>query len=201
MGRFIKDVLDRVLAAIVLAMASPLLALAAVAILVVDGRPVFFRQTRPGYKGKPFVIVKFRTMHSERDDSGTPRSDEVRLTRVGRMLRRLSLDEFPQFWNVLRGDMSIVGPRPLLMEYLQRYTPEQARRHEVKPGITGWAQVNGRNDVSWERKFALDVWYVDHWSVSLDLRILLITLWKVLTREGISQRGHVTTEKFGAPRR
>jgi len=130
-----------------------------------------------------------------------PASDGVRLTRLGTFLRRFSLDELPQLWNVLTGQMSLVGPRPLLTEYLQYYTPEQARRHDVKPGITGWAQVNGRNDVSWERKFALDVWYVDHWSFWLDIRILILTSWKVLTREGISQRGHVTAEKFGAPGR
>ena len=182
---FIKGVLDRVVAALVLGITSPLLAVAAVAILLEDGRPVFFRQSRPGYKGKPFVIVKFRTMHSERDYSGTPPSDEVRLTRVGRMLRRLSLDEFPQFWNVLRGDMSIVGPRPLLMEYLQRYTPEQARRHQVKPGITGWAQVHGRQDMPFSRRFALDVWYVDHQSFWLDLKILWLTLFTSVRGSGI----------------
>lgn len=196
MDHLIKGVLDRIVAAIVLAMTSPLLALAAVAILLEDGPPVFFRQTRPGYKGRPFVIIKFRTMNNDCDYSGTPQPDEVRLTRVGRMLRRLSFDEFPQFWNVLRGDMSIVGPRPLLMEYLQRYTPEQARRHDVKPGITGWAQINGRNAITWEQKFMLDTWYVDNRSFRLDLRILARTVSRVMSRHGISQEGYATMPEF-----
>jgi sugar transferase EpsL len=196
MDHFIKDVMDRAVAVIVLAMASPLLAIAAIAILLEDGRPVFFRQTRPGYKGKPFVIVKFRTMNNERDSSGRWKSDEVRLTKVGRILRRLSLDELPQFWNVLRGEMSIVGPRPLLMEYLQRYTSEQARRHAMKPGITGWAQVNGRNAITWEQRFVLDTWYVDNCSLWLDLRILARTVSLVLRRHGISQEGYATMPEF-----
>lgn len=191
MGHFIKGVLDRIVAAIVLAVTSPVLALAAVAILLEDGRPVFFRQTRPGYKGRPFVIVKFRTMNNDCDYSGMPQPDEVRLTRVGRILRRLSLDEFPQFWNVLRGDMSIVGPRPLLMEYLQRYTPEQARRHQVKPGITGWAQVHGRQDMPFSRRFELDAWYVDHQSFWLDLKILWLTLFTTVRGSGILSKRDV----------
>lgn len=160
------------------------------------GSPVLFRQVRPGLHGKPFTLYKFRTMTDERDENGNLLPDGERLTRLGRFLRKTSMDELPELFNVLKGDMSIVGPRPLLMQYLDRYTPEQARRHEVKPGLTGWAQVNGRNALTWEEKFRLDVWYVDHWSVRLDLKILLMTMAKVLRREGINQPGHVTTEEF-----
>jgi sugar transferase EpsL len=197
MSAFCKRAFDVAVAVIVLVLLSPLLAVVAIAIRVTMGSPVFFRQIRPGYQTRPFKVVKFRTMTGDGSVVDTS-LDAQRLTRLGRFLRRLSLDELPQLWNVLTGDMSLVGPRPLLTEYLQHYTPEQARRHNVKPGITGWAQVSGRNEVSWERKFALDVWYVDHQSFSLDLRIIAMTLWKVLKREGISQKGHVTTEKFGA---
>ncbi|MGB9792451.1 MAG: sugar transferase [Thermacetogeniaceae bacterium] len=158
--------------------------------------PVLFRQVRPGLHGKPFVIYKFRTMRKAYDEEWRPLPDEQRLTRLGKWLRSTSLDELPELLNVLKGEMSLVGPRPLLMEYLDRYTPEQARRHEVKPGITGWAQVNGRNAISWEEKFRLDVWYVDNWSLWLDLKIILITLWKVLKREGISASGHATMPVF-----
>lgn len=160
------------------------------------GAPVLFRQIRPGFKGRPFTLYKFRTMSDERDASGELLPDEQRLTGLGRFLRSFSLDDLPNAFNVLRGEMSVVGPRPLLMEYLERYSPEQSRRHDVLPGITGWAQVNGRNALTWEDKFRLDVWYVDHWSLALDVRILALTAWKVLRREGISQPGFATAEEF-----
>jgi lipopolysaccharide/colanic/teichoic acid biosynthesis glycosyltransferase len=157
---------------------------------------VFFRQVRPGLHGRPFTMVKFRTMRDAVDGEGRPLPDELRITPLGRFLRGTSLDELPELWNVLRGEMSLVGPRPLLMEYLPLYTPEQARRHEVRPGITGWAQVNGRNAIGWEEKFRLDSWYVDHRSLWLDLKILLLTVKKVFVREGISQEGQATMERF-----
>lgn len=160
------------------------------------GSPVFFRQVRPGLRGQPFQMVKFRTMTDERGPDGQLLPDAERLTPFGRFLRASSLDELPELWNVLRGDMSLVGPRPLLMEYLPLYSPEQARRHEVRPGITGWAQVNGRNALSWEDKFKLDVWYVDHRSLWLDIRILWLTVKKVLVREGVSAQGEATMPKF-----
>ena len=160
------------------------------------GSPVFFAQVRPGMHGKPFKMVKFRSMTSERGTDGELLPDAVRLTPFGRFLRSTSLDELPELWNVLKGDMSLVGPRPLLMEYLPLYSPEQARRHEVRPGITGWAQVNGRNTISWEDKFKLDVWYVDHCSLWLDIKILWLTVKKVLVREGISAAGEATMGKF-----
>ncbi len=160
------------------------------------GSPVFFTQVRPGMHGKPFKMVKFRSMISERSTDGELLPDAVRLTPFGRFLRSTSLDELPELWNVLKGDMSLVGPRPLLMEYLPLYSPEQARRHEVRPGITGWAQVNGRNAISWEDKFKLDVWYVDHCSLWLDIKILWLTVKKVLVREGISAAGEATMGKF-----
>lgn len=160
------------------------------------GSPVLFRQVRPGLQGRPFIMVKFRTMTEERGSNGALLSDAQRLTPFGRFLRASSLDELPELWNVLRGDMSLVGPRPLLMEYLSLYTPEQDRRHEVRPGITGWAQVNGRNAISWTDKFALDVWYVDHRSLWLDVQILWRTVCKVLVRDGISAAGEVTMPKF-----
>ncbi len=160
------------------------------------GSPVFFTQVRPGMHGKPFKMVKFRSMTSERGTDGELLPDAVRLTPFGRFLRSTSLDELPELWNVLKGDMSLVGPRPLLMEYLPLYSPEQARRHEVRPGITGWAQVNGRNAISWEDKFKLDVWYVDHCSLWLDIKILWLTVKKVLVREGISAAGEATMGKF-----
>ncbi|QEA13271.1 sugar transferase [Comamonas flocculans] len=160
------------------------------------GSPVFFRQTRPGLHGRPFQMVKFRTMTDARDAQGALLPDADRLTLFGRFLRSTSLDELPELWNVLKGDMSLVGPRPLLMEYLPLYSPDQARRHAVRPGVTGWAQVNGRNAISWEEKFALDVWYVDHQSLALDLRILWLTVKKVLVREGISAAGEATMGKF-----
>jgi lipopolysaccharide/colanic/teichoic acid biosynthesis glycosyltransferase len=169
-----------------------------VAVLIkLDSRgPVLFKQDRPGKNGKIFTLYKFRTMQELRDGTGTLLPDEKRLTRIGKFLRRLSLDELPEFINVLKGDISLVGPRPLLLKYLDRYSPEQARRHEVKPGITGWAQVNGRNAITWEEKFKYDVWYVDNWSIWLDIKILFLTIWKVIKGEGISQEGHATVEEF-----
>jgi len=160
------------------------------------GRPVFFRQLRPGYQGKPFCIYKFRTMTSRTGPEGGLLPDAERMTRLGRVLRSTSVDDLPQLFNVLRGEMSLVGPRPLLMQYLERYSPEQMRRHTVLPGITGWAQVNGRNAMTWDERFRLDVWYVDHWSFWLDMKILWLTLGKVIRREGISQPGHATMEEF-----
>jgi sugar transferase EpsL len=174
----------------------PLLLLLALLVRYKLGSPVLFRQQRPGLNGEPFHIQKFRTMTDARDDNGELLPDAERLTPFGRFLRRFSLDELPQLFNVLRGDMSLVGPRALLMEYLPLYTPEQARRHDVKPGITGWAQVNGRNAISWEEKFEYDLWYVDHYSFLLDLKILWMTLLKVVCSEEVSQPGHVTMEKF-----
>ncbi|TFU25714.1 sugar transferase [Thermus tengchongensis] len=192
----LKRVLDVVGAAFALLAFGPLMLYIALRIRREMGRPVIFRQVRPGLHGRPFVMYKFRTMTEERDAQGRLLPDEKRLTPLGKFLRQYSLDELPEFFNVLKGEMSLVGPRPLLMEYLDRYTPEQARRHEVKPGITGWAQVNGRNALSWEEKFRLDVWYVDNWNVLLDLKILLMTLVKVLRREGISAEGHATMPEF-----
>ena len=160
------------------------------------GRPIYFSQIRPGLQGKPFNMIKFRTMTNECDSNGNFLPDSQRLTSFGRFLRATSLDELPELWNVIKGDMSLVGPRPLLMEYLPLYTEEQARRHEVRPGITGWAQVNGRNAISWEEKFKLDVWYVDNQSFFLDVRILARTILKVIKRDGISAQGEVTMTKF-----
>lgn len=191
-----KRVFDLLLAIPGVLVLSPLLAGLAILIRLRLGSPVVFRQTRPGYHGRPFRLVKFRTMAEARDKNGRLLTDAERLTGLGRFLRSFSLDDLPNAVNVLRGEMSVVGPRPLLMEYLDRYTTEQARRHEVLPGITGWAQVNGRNDLSWEDKFRLDVWYVDHWSLGLDVRILALTAWKVLRREGISQPGYATAPEF-----
>jgi lipopolysaccharide/colanic/teichoic acid biosynthesis glycosyltransferase len=175
---------------------SPVLIVIAAILRITMGTPVLFRQVRPGLYGRPFTIYKFRTMTDERDGERNLLPDEKRLTRLGQFLRKTSMDELPEFINVIKGGMSIVGPRPLLMRYLDRYTPGQARRHEVKPGITGWAQVNGRNAISWEDKFKLDVWYVDNWSVWLDVKIILMTIKKVLSREGISQEGHATMKYF-----
>ena len=175
---------------------SPVLAVLAFAVRMGHGAPVLFRQQRPGFLGVPFTLYKFRTMTDERDDEGNLLPDAARLTRLGRILRSFSLDELPELLNVLKGEMSLVGPRPLLMRYLERYSAEQARRHEVLPGITGWTQINGRNANTWEQKFEYDVWYVDHWTLRLDVKILIITLWKVLTREGISQPGQATAEEF-----
>jgi sugar transferase EpsL len=175
---------------------SPLLAILALLVRLRLGAPVLFRQVRPGLWARPFTLYKFRTMVEARDASGRLLADEARLTGLGRFLRSFSLDELPEVVNVLRGEMSLVGPRPLLTAYLERYSPDQARRHEVLPGMTGWAQVNGRNALTWEQKFDYDVWYVDHWSIWLDLKILAITMWKALTREGIHQPGQATAEEF-----
>lgn len=180
--------------------AAPLLlsltAAVALAVRLSLGRPVFFVQTRPGLNGAPFDMVKFRTMRDARGADGKPLPDGERLTRFGRFLRRTSLDELPEFWNVLKGEMSIVGPRPLLMGYLPHYSPEQARRHEVRPGITGWAQVNGRNALTWKQKFAYDVWYVDNRSLRLDIRILGMTVIGILRGRGVSAPGHATMPPF-----
>lgn len=192
MKRFL-DLLVSLLGLSVLAL--PLLALTLL-VRTKLGSPVLFRQIRPGLHGRPFEMVKFRTMTAEMDSTGVLLPDSARLTPFGRWLRSTSLDELPELWNVLKGDMSLVGPRPLLMEYLPLYTPEQARRHEVRPGITGWAQVNGRNAISWEEKFALDVWYVDNRTIWLDIKIILMTVKKVLVRDGVSANGEATMSKF-----
>ena len=175
---------------------NPVLIILAGLTRIMLGSPVFFSQVRPGLRGEPFLMYKFRTMTDAKDAHGKLLPDDQRLTKFGKFLRTSSLDELPELWNVLKGDMSLVGPRPLLMEYLDRYTAEQARRHEVNPGITGWAQVNGRNAISWEEKFKLDVWYVDNQSFWLDLKILWVTFVKVFKREGISQAGQATIDKF-----
>jgi sugar transferase EpsL len=194
--RFGKRLLDLALSLTALVLLSPFIAALALTVRQRLGTPVLFRQQRPGLDGQIFTIYKFRTMTDARDEQGHLLPDAERLTPFGRFLRSASLDELPELWNILRGDMSLVGPRPLLMQYLDRYTPEQARRHEVRPGITGWAQVNGRNALTWEQKFALDVWYVDHLSLWLDVKIIVMTLWKILSREGISQPGQATAEEF-----
>ncbi|MDK1044310.1 MAG: sugar transferase [Anaerolineales bacterium] len=191
-----KRLFDLSIAVPGLILISPILAVLAIAVRFTLGSPVLFRQRRPGYLARPFTLYKFRTMSDERDAKGNVMPDAARLTRFGRLLRSLSLDELPELFNVLKGEMSLVGPRPLLMRYLDRYSPEQARRHDVLPGITGWAQINGRNTNTWEQKFEYDVWYVDHGSFRLDTKILLITFWKVLTREGISQPGQATAGEF-----
>jgi sugar transferase EpsL len=192
----VKRVIDILFASLALLIASPLMAAIALTIRLCNGGPVLFRQGRPGYKGKLFSLLKFRTMEDTRDAQGLLLPDAERLTAVGRSLRELSLDELPQLWNVLRGDMSLVGPRPLLTQYLERYSREELRRHEVKPGLTGWAQVHGRNAVTWPERFALDLWYVDHWSLALDARIIFRTPWQIVKRDGISQGGHVTMPEF-----
>jgi sugar transferase EpsL len=191
-----KRRLDVLVAALALALAAIPMACIAVAIVVQMGLPVFLRQSRPGYRGRLFTLYKVRSMRVARDAEGQLLPDDRRLTPLGSFLRRTSLDELPELWNVLQGDMSLVGPRPLLPQYLGRYTPGQARRHEVRPGITGWAQVNGRNAITWQDKFALDVWYVDHWSLGLDLRILWKTLVQVLSGAGVSAEGHATMPEF-----
>ena len=191
-----KKIFDFTVALGALAILSPVLGVVAIIVRAQLGAPVLFCQTRPGLQGKPFSILKFRTMTNARDAQGNLLPDAQRLTRFGRFLRSTSLDELPELFNVLRGDMSLVGPRPLLMAYLPLYSPEQARRHEVRPGITGWAQVNGRNALSWEEKFAMDVWYVDHRSLRLDVKILVLTVRKVLARDGISAAGEATMPRF-----
>jgi len=194
--RFGKRLFDLALSLAALLLLCPVLAALALLVRVQLGAPVLFRQTRPGLRGKLFTLYKFRTMTGARDAQGNLLPDAERLTRFGRFLRSTSLDELPELFNVLKGEMSLVGPRPLLTQYLERYTPEQMRRHAVLPGITGWAQVNGRNALSWEQKFALDVWYVDHQSIRLDLKILLLTVWKIIKREGIHQPGQATMQEF-----
>jgi lipopolysaccharide/colanic/teichoic acid biosynthesis glycosyltransferase len=191
-----KRIFDLLLTIPGLILISPILLLVAILVRIVHGKPIFFTQVRPGFQGELFTLYKFRTMTDQRDEKGGLLPDEQRLTSLGRFLRATSLDELPELFNVLRGEMSLVGPRPLLIQYLDRYSPEQARRHDVLPGITGWAQVNGRNALTWEDKFRLDVWYVDNWSLWLDIKILALTLWKVVKREGISQPGHATAEEF-----
>jgi len=199
--RFGKRVLDIVLATVGLVLLSPVALVVAVAIRLTMGPPVIFRQVRPGLHGKPFVMYKFRTMFDLRDENGELLPDDQRLTRVGKFLRKFSLDEIPELWNVLKGDMSAVGPRPLLMEYLPLYTPEQARRHEVKPGMAGPVIMSGRNLLTWEEKFELDAWYVDNLSLWLDLKILGLTAWKVLKGEGVSSRECETMPKFEGTRK
>ena len=192
----LKRALDLSLSTLGLSLTWPICLAAAAALRVSMGSPVLFRHERPGLHGQPFVLYKFRTMRSPRPGEDALASDGVRLTRLGKFLRTSSIDELPTLLNVLRGEMSMVGPRPLLMQYLERYTPEQARRHEVKPGLTGWAQVNGRNAISWEQKLRLDVWYVDHGSLGLDLKILGMTILQVLSRQGIHAPGHTTMPEF-----
>lgn len=192
----IKPLGDRLGAAVLLIVLSPLLLAAAAAVFFSLGRPLFFKQRRPGLHGRLFTIYKLRTMDDRRDAEGNLLPDEARLHGAGKLIRSLSLDELPQLFNVLRGEMSFVGPRPLLEEYLPLYNEEQKRRHDVKPGITGWAQVNGRNAIGWREKFVYDVWYVDHLSFWLDMKIVLLTIKKVFVREGISAQGKATVEKF-----
>lgn len=196
MKQGIKRIFDFTAALFALIILSPVLLIVGILVATKLGRPVLFHQVRPGLNGKPFAMYKFRTMTNQRDAAGNLLPDEVRLTRFGRLLRSTSLDELPELINVLIGHMSLVGPRPLLVSYLERYTPEQARRHEVRPGITGWAQVNGRNALTWEEKFRLDVWYVDNYSLWLDIKILWLTVAKVLQRDGIASEGHATAPEF-----
>ena len=191
-----KRVFDLVISSTCLLLAGPLLLIISILEIIIHGKPVFFIQQRPGWNARPFGIYKFRTMTNECDASGNLLPDEKRLTAFGRFLRATSLDELPEIINVIQGDMSLVGPRPLLTKYLDLYTPEQARRHSVRPGITGWAQINGRNALTWEDKFKLDVWYVDNYSFCLDLKILAVTVWKIIKREGINQPGLATVEEF-----
>lgn len=194
-----KRLLDLVLTIPSLVLFSPFLLVIALLVRRYIGSPVVFAQRRPGFLGRPFTMYKFRTMTEDRDTQGNMLPDTQRLTRLGIFLRSTSLDELLELINVLKGEMSWVGPRPLLMQYLDRYSPEQTRRHHVLPGITGWAQINGRNAITWEQKFELDVWYVDHWSLWLDIKILALTVLKVLLREGINQPGHATVEEFLGP--
>ncbi len=198
-GASLKRLMDLAIAGLALIILAPVLALVAWQVRSRLGSPVLFRQIRPGLHGKPFEMVKFRTMRDALDWQGRPLPDAERLTPLGNFLRATSLDELPELWNVFKGEMSLVGPRPLLMEYLHLYSPDQRRRHDVRPGVTGWAQVNGRNALSWEDKFALDVWYVDHRSLWLDFKILAMTVGKVLVRDGIGHAGEATMPKFTGP--
>src|SRR3990172_3794413 len=194
--RFSKRLFDLCFSVVAVIILSPVLFITAILVWVFVGTPILFKQERPGYKGRPFFIYKFRTMTDRLAPDGSLLPDAERLTPLGRFLRALSLDELPEVFNILRGEMSIVGPRPLLMEYLERYSPEQMRRHNMLPGLTGWAQVNGRNAITWQDKFKLDVWYVDNWSFWLDIKIVLTTFCKEITREGILQEGHATSKYF-----
>lgn len=194
---YFKRLIDFILVFCVLALIWPILLIIAIFLHFANkGAGVFFTQERPGKDAKTFKVIKFKTMTDERDTDGKPLPDDMRLTKVGKIVRSLSVDELPQLINVLKGDMALVGPRPLLIKYLPLYSPEQYRRHEVRPGITGWAQVNGRNDISWTKKFEYDVWYVEHLSLRLDIKILFLTVKKVFVREGISKKGMATTEPF-----
>lgn len=192
----IKRLMDILLVVMALSLLWPLMLVIALLVRWRLGKPVIFSQTRPGYLGKPFRIYKFRSMTDALDTNGSPLPDAMRLTKFGKFLRSTSLDELPNLWAILKGDMSLVGPRPLLMEYLPLYNAQQARRHLVKPGLTGWAQINGRNAISWQDKFMLDSWYVDHQSLWLDIKIILLTIKKIFVREGISAKGEVTMPKF-----
>ena len=192
----VKQLFDRTIGAGGLVLTSPILLATAIVVRASMGSPVVFRQVRPGLGGRPFEVLKFRTMRDAMNTKGEPLPDEERLTRIGRFLRSTSLDELPQLFNLVKGEVSLVGPRPLLTRYLPRYTERQARRHDVLPGITGWAQVNGRNAISWEEKFELDVWYVDHWSLWLDAKILAKTAVQVIVASGVSNPGHVTMPEF-----
>lgn len=196
----LKRGFDLIVALLMLVLCTPLLLVLALAVRVGLGTPVLFRQQRPGIHGRPFTLIKFRSMREACDAAGQPFHDAIRLTRLGRFLRASSLDELPELWNVVKGDMSLVGPRPLLVEYLPLYSPRQARRHEVRPGVTGWAQVNGRNAISWEKKFEYDVWYVDHQSFALDIKILFMTLARLFQRADISHGDHVTMPRFTGSR-
>jgi len=194
--RHLKRIFDLSAAIVALSLIWPFLLFVYILLWFSIGVPVFFRQERPGLKGQPFTIYKFRTMNDLKDSTGQLLPDKERITCTGLFLRKLSLDELPEIFNVIKGDMSFVGPRPLLMEYLERYSPEQARRHDVLPGITGWAQVQGRNSIPWKEKFLLDVWYVDHQSFFLDVYILLVTVWKVIRCEGIDEEGYISASEF-----
>ena len=199
-ARILKRAIDLLVSTVLLVLGAPVLGVAAAMVRIAMGPPVLFRQVRAGYRGRPFTLFKFRTMRQLAGADGKPLPDSLRLTPLGRLLRSTSIDELPQLLNVLQGDMSLVGPRPLLMQYLDRYTPEQARRHEVKPGMTGWAQVHGRNAIGWEEKFALDVWYVDHWSLRLDAWIVWLTAWGMVRRTGINHAADATMPEFtGSP--
>ena len=191
-----KRLFDLLASSLAILVLSPVFLAVSLVLWASEGRPLLFRQRRPGYRGQIFLCNKFRTMRQLADKNGTPRPDSQRVSRLGKFLRSTSLDELPELLNVFSGEMSLVGPRPLLVQYLERYSPEEARRHDVYPGITGWAQINGRNSLSWEDKFKYDVWYVDHWSFLLDLKIIFLTVWKVLAREGINQPGQATAEEF-----
>jgi lipopolysaccharide/colanic/teichoic acid biosynthesis glycosyltransferase len=196
LSRLIKSLIDRILAAIALTLFAPFSLILAIAIRLNMGSPIIFAQPRGGHNNSIFTFYKFRTMTDKQDSQGNLLSDMERLTPLGEFLRQTSLDELPQLWNVLKGDMSFIGPRPFIAAYLERYTPEQSRRHAVKPGITGWAQINGRNSISWEQKFALDLWYIDHWSLWLDLKILIQTFVKIISKEGVDEDQNTTSTEF-----